>query len=165
MSNIPFKIDYNGEWFYHGSVINRKSIIKLFSTILVMDRDGSYHLRTPIEDCIIEVEDVPFIINTVKVVHNFGFQVIIFGTNIDEIIELGEIHPLCMKDVRNSGELIPYVLVKTGILARVSRNVYYQLVEIIETKYRENQETKGIVSNKIFFPIDRKSSTQDKIKI
>ena len=70
-----------------------------------------------------------------------------------------------MKDVRNSGELIPYVLVKKGILARVSRNVYYQIVEIIETKHRENQEIKGIVSNKIFFPIDRKSSTQDKIKI
>ena len=82
MTNVPFKIDYNGEWFYHGTIINRKSIIKLFSSVLVIDEDGTYHLRTPVEDCLVEVEDVPFIINRVQVLNKGGEQIIIFKTNL-----------------------------------------------------------------------------------
>ena len=165
MTNVPFKIDYNGEWFYHGTIINRKSIIKLFSSVLVIDEDGTYHLRTPVEDCLVEVEDVPFIINRVQVLNKGGEQIIIFKTNLGDKIELGKYHPLWMREKKYSGELIPYVLINKGIEARVSRNVYYDLVEHLERVKKGNKKIEGITSNKLFFPLDKKSSPGDWIKI
>ena len=55
-------IDQHGEWYYKKSKITRKTMIKLFSTILVRDIDNTFHLRTPVEDVLVEVIDVPFII-------------------------------------------------------------------------------------------------------
>ena len=158
MTNIPFKINYNGEWFYHETLINRKSIIKLFSTILELDEDGSYHLRTPVEDCLVQVEDVPFIITSFKLINNKkGLKCFCFETNLDQKIELGPTHPLWMKKLKKSKELIPYVLFEKGISARVSRSVYYDLADFIEIKKQKNKMIKGIISNNVFFPLDRET--------
>ena len=64
-----------------------------------------------------------------------------------------------------SGQLIPYVLVNRGIEARVSRNVYYDLVEYLERVKKGNKKIEGIASNKLLFPLDQKSSPGDWIKI
>ena len=48
--------------FRKDSKITRNSLVKLFSQILVRYNDGSYHLKTPVEDEEILVEDVPFFI-------------------------------------------------------------------------------------------------------
>ena len=62
MKNPVFKINELGEWYYKDSKITRNSLVKLFSKILVRYNDGSYHLKTPVEDEEIYVVDAPFYI-------------------------------------------------------------------------------------------------------
>ena len=67
MNNALFLIDQYGDWYYRESKITRHSMVKLFSTILVRDNDNTFHLRTPVEDVLVEVKDVPFIITEMNV--------------------------------------------------------------------------------------------------
>ena len=57
-----FRIARDGTWYHQGSPIGRQAMVRLFSTILCRDADGSYWLKTPVEKCSIEVEDTPFTI-------------------------------------------------------------------------------------------------------
>jgi len=55
------RIAADGTWFHQGSPIGRKEMVRLFSTILRREPDGSFVLVTPVEKLSIEVEDAPFI--------------------------------------------------------------------------------------------------------
>ena len=59
--DIDMCIDRNGIWYYHGSPIGRKELVKLFATILQRDEAGAYWLITPAEMARITVEDAPFL--------------------------------------------------------------------------------------------------------
>ncbi|MBT5918008.1 MAG: DUF1285 domain-containing protein, partial [Alphaproteobacteria bacterium] len=41
---IDMRIARDGSWFYLGSIINRKPLVKLFSTVLRLEDDGQYYL-------------------------------------------------------------------------------------------------------------------------
>ena len=51
------RIARDGTWHYRGSPINRKPLVKLFSSVLRRETDGSYWLVTPVERGRISVED------------------------------------------------------------------------------------------------------------
>ena len=70
IKKFPIKIKSNGEWFYQNELIQKKALIKLFSSVLVADSKGNFYLETPAEKGKIEVVDAPFIITdfNVKVV-------------------------------------------------------------------------------------------------
>ena len=55
------KIAGDGRWFYQGGEIQRKALVKLFSTVLKRDADGIFWLETPVEKGRIEVEDLSLI--------------------------------------------------------------------------------------------------------
>ena len=59
--DIDMQIHHDGTWYYMGTPIGRKALVKLFSTVLKME-DDKYFLVTPVEKIGIQVEDVPFII-------------------------------------------------------------------------------------------------------
>ena len=63
------KIAGDGKWFYEGGEIQRKALVKLFSTVLKRDSDGIFWLETPVEKGRIEVEDAPFIATALTVDH------------------------------------------------------------------------------------------------
>ena len=67
--DIDMRIARNGDWFYKGSVISRKRMVKLFSTVLRVDDDGHTYLVTPHEKLKISVEDAPF---TAVLLHTEG---------------------------------------------------------------------------------------------
>ncbi len=50
----------DGSWYHEGGRINRPAMVKLFSTILRREADGSHVLVTPAERLVIAVEDTPF---------------------------------------------------------------------------------------------------------
>ena len=50
--------------------------------------DGSYHLKTPVEDEEIIVEDVPFFIINFSV-RKLDNQIICLETNVGDLIEIG----------------------------------------------------------------------------
>ena len=54
-----------------------------------------------------------------------------------------------------SEELIPYSLVKRGLIAKITRPVYYELAGFLDTKNIKNIEHTGIYSGKDFFILDK----------
>src|SRR5437764_11559733 len=60
------RIARDGTWFHEGSPIGRPAMVRLFSTILRREPDGSYVLVTPAEKLDIAVEDAAFVAVEVK---------------------------------------------------------------------------------------------------
>ena len=57
---------------------------------------------------------------------------ICFQTNIDETVLLDIEHPLQLCVAAQSSDLRPYIEVRDGLLAKLSRPVYYQLADCAE---------------------------------
>ena len=92
--DLEIQIDREGLWFYHGSPIGRKELIKLFASVLSMDENGRYWLTTPAEKGEILVEDVPFQAVEMNVYEKNKQQILSFRTNIDETIIADIDHPI-----------------------------------------------------------------------
>ncbi len=127
IKKFPIKIKSNGEWLYQNNLIQKKSLIKLFSSVLVSDEKGNFYLETPAEKGKIEVEDTPFVITNFDVKNFNKNQEIIFKTNIDEEIVLSKKNPLFYKRYKKS--FIPYIIIRKNINAKILRSTYYQLID------------------------------------
>jgi len=132
---FDIRIAADGSWYHEGGLIGRPALVKLFSTVLRREEDGSYWLVTPVERGRIEVDDAPFIITSVEATGDGETQQLRFVTNVDEVVALGPEHPLVMRPVANgdAGDLRPYVTVRDGLEALVARPVFYELAEISVT--------------------------------
>jgi hypothetical protein len=64
--DIDMRIARDGTWYYLGTPIGRKPMVKLFSTIIRRDGDD-YFLITPVEKVGIKVDDAPFVAIAVDV--------------------------------------------------------------------------------------------------
>ena len=126
IKKFPIKIKSNGEWLYKNNLIKRKALIKLFSSVLVVDEKGNFYLETPAEKGKIEVEDSPFVITNFVIKDLNKNQEIIFKTNIDEEIVLSKKNPLFYKKYKQS--FIPYIVIRKNINAKILRSIYYQLI-------------------------------------
>ena len=136
---VDIRIDRNGQWFHEGGEITRIEMSRLFSTILRKDPDG-YCLVTPVERCLIAVDDVPFIAH-VEAINGEGDQQEIFlRTNMDDLFRLDADHPLCMRDT--PAGRVPYVVVRGKLEARLNTSAYYELAE----KCGERQGVQGVYS-------------------
>src|SRR5690242_14323752 len=65
--DFDLRIAQDGTWFYHGSPITRKPLVKLFASVLKRDASGEYWLQTPAEKGRIQVDDAPFVAVEVNV--------------------------------------------------------------------------------------------------
>ena len=132
---FDIRIAADGCWYHEGGLIGRPALVKLFSSVLRREADGSFWLVTPVERGRIEVEDAPFVITIVTISagtisDDAQDQVITFRTNVDDEITLGPDHPLTMRRPAGGGEdQRPYVLVRDGLEALVARPVFYELAE------------------------------------
>ena len=131
---FDIRIASDGRWFHEGDEIRRIELVKLFASILVLDDKGDYWLATPAEKGRITVDDAPFIIRdmTVKTGARSQQNEICFQTNIDETVLLDIKHPLQLCAAAQSSDLRPYIEVRDGLLAKLSRPVYYQLADYAE---------------------------------
>lgn len=145
--DIGLKIASNGAWFYQGSVIARPALVKLFASILRKDADR-YVLVTPVEMVSVAVEDAPFMAVELWVEQGGAGPVLALRTNVDDEVRVGADHPLRF-EAGPSGGLKPYVLVRGGLWALLSRPVALALVELGEAR----NGMFGIESGGKFFPI------------
>ena len=131
--NIDICIKRDGSWHHDGTPIGRLPLIKLFASVLRKDGD-SYYLVTPTEKVGIAVEDSPFVITSWQQRDNY----LIFTSNLDDTIVVGEEHPVVLQrpppsaaaSANSSNAIpVPYVLVRHRLRARLHQNVFYQLVE------------------------------------
>lgn len=138
-AGFQFTIDRDGHWYCHDSAmgvgpIKNERISGLFAGAgsgkyagkgLSQDEQGKYWLKAPPNDVYgIDVEDVPFVINSYRIENDR----LILVTNFGEEVELNEGKTFISKDG------LPYVEVRNGLLARIGRNVFYQLAQTATEK-------------------------------
>ena len=125
--DIDMRIAQDGTWFYMNSPIGRKPLMQLFASVLRHDADGKYYLVTPVEKVGIRVDDAPFTAVRMTVAGEGEEQVIRFETNADDAVTVDFAHPLRFATEEGTGGLKPYVLVRAGLEALVSRALFYDL--------------------------------------
>ena len=146
---IDIRIARDGTWYHEGDPIKRPALVRLFSTILRREEDGSHVLVTPVEKLAIEVEDAAFLAVEMKLVDDLVYgQRAIFRLNTGDLIIAGPKHSL---ELKGQGEAaLPYLHVRANLWALLARPVYYELMEqAIET----GGDPIGMTSDKIFFPL------------
>ncbi|HEY3911975.1 MAG TPA: DUF1285 domain-containing protein [Stellaceae bacterium] len=148
--DLDIRIARDGSWHYRGSPITRLPLVKLFASVLRRDGDGSYWLVTPAERGRVAVEDVPFLAVALTIADSGRAQQLIFRTNLDEIVTAGPDHPLRVETAAN-GEPAPYILVRDGLEARLTRPVFYELVDLGAEEPIAGAAQFGVWSSGVFF--------------
>lgn len=123
---IDIRIARDGTWYHEGRPIRRTSMVKLFASVLRRESDGFY-LVTPFEKLLIEVEDAPFMALDMEVKGSGTSAKILFTTNVEDYVLVDAQHPISIDEVKD--EPRPYVQVRDGLDALMTRAVYYRLVE------------------------------------
>ena len=144
------RIARDGTWFYRGSPINRMPLVKLFASVLRREADGSYWLVTPAERGRVMVEDAPFIAVAVDREGEGRDQRLIFRTNLDEFVTAGPDHKLRVENAED-GTPSPYIVVRPGLEARLSRPVFYELVDLGGEEPVVGESQFGVWSGGMFF--------------
>ncbi|MDP1617639.1 DUF1285 domain-containing protein [Phenylobacterium sp.] len=147
---IDIVIKADGRWIHEGATINRAPLVRLFSTVLRKDPDG-YWLVTPVEKMKITVEDAPFIANALDVAQMDGAPVLSFSTNVGDVVEAGPDNALRVEIDPTTQEPRPYLHVRRGLEALISRPVFYELVEMAQ----ERDGVLGVESAGVWFPLGR----------
>jgi len=126
---IDIRIGADGTWHHEGSPIPRPALVRLFSTILRREQE-SYFLVTPAEKLRIVVEDVPFVAVDVEQGTGAEGAELLFTTNVGDYVVADVAHPISSRE--HEGQQIPYVHVRDGLEARISRPLFYRLAELCE---------------------------------
>jgi hypothetical protein len=142
------RIARDGTWYHQGSPVGRLPMVKLFSTILRREPDGSYVLVTPAEKLDIQVDDAPFVAVEVKSEGEGPARRLAFRLNTGDLIVAGPDHPLRFEDKPDGPH--PYLLVRKGLEALVARPVYYELANVA---LDEGATPPGLWSDGMFFPV------------
>lgn len=146
--DIDIVIKRDGTWFHEGTPIGREALVRLFSTVLRLDPDG-HHLVTPAEKLKITVEDAPFIAVRVDRVG----EALRFLTNVGDEVEAGPKNAITVHEGDETDGPAPYVHVRRGLMARIARPVFYELVELAEERETAAGPQLGVESNGVFFPV------------
>lgn len=122
------RIARDGTWFHQGSPIGRESMVRLFSTVLRREADGSHVLVTPVEKLSIDVEDAPFLAVEVKSDGTGRDRTLSFRLNTGDLVTADADHALVMRGTADAPR--PYLHVRGGLEALIGRAVYYELVNL-----------------------------------
>ena len=151
--DIDMRIALDCTFYYMGSPIGRKPLVRLFASVLQRDESGEFWLVTPAEMCRIRVEDAPFAAVGMTVEGSGRDQLLTFRTNLDEEVAAGRDHPIRVETDAATREPSPYVHVRGGLEALISRSVFYDLVELGVERAESRGRTLGVWSGGEFFQI------------
>jgi hypothetical protein len=143
------RIARDGAWFHQGSPIGREAMVRLFSTILRREPDGSFVLVTPVEKLSIAVEDAPFLAVEVKTEGEGRGRALAFRLNTGDLVAAGPDNALTLRGGPDAPH--PYLHVRGGLEALIARSVYYELMNMA---LDDGGERVGLWSNGVFFPLD-----------
>ncbi|MEE9454605.1 MAG: DUF1285 domain-containing protein [Paracoccaceae bacterium] len=149
--DLDMRIARDGTWFYLGTPIGRKPLVKLFSSVLRKDGDA-YFLVTPVEKVGITVEDAPFIAIDFDIAGKGKDQRITFTTNVDDKAVAGPDNPIRVTRNTKTGEPSPYILMRTNLEALIDRKSFYRLVDLGVSSKINGKDWFGIWSGGEFFP-------------
>lgn len=141
------RIARDGTWFHGGTPIGREAMVRLFSTILRREPDGSFVLVTPVEKLTIDVDDAPFAAVEMRGEGEAREARLAFRLNTGDLVAADAEHPLRFEV--EGDQVRPYLLVRPGLEALVARPVYYELAELALGAEGEP----GVWSGGEFFPL------------
>lgn len=139
------RIAADGRWFHQDGEITRPAMVRAFASLLRRENDGSHWLVTPHERLSITVEDAPFLAVELQSESEGQSRKLAFRLNTDDLVIADADHTI---ELRNQ---LPYLHVRDGLWAKLTRSVYYELAELA---LAENPDAPGIWSNGSFFRID-----------
>jgi hypothetical protein len=148
--DLDMRIAADGTWFYLKTPIGRPALVKLFASVLKREGDH-YFLVTPVEKCGIRVDDAPFIAVELNVERADGGQVLNFRTNVDDWVACGQQHKLRFEPEARTGGLKPYLHVRRDLWAKVTRALFFDLVELGEERDVGGTAMFGVASGGEFF--------------
>ncbi len=162
------RIAADGTWFYQKTPIGRPALVKLFASVLKREGD-KYFLVTPVEKVGIVVEDVPFLAVELAVAEAEQDvrrqvppgRVLRFRTNVDDWVDAGPGHALRFEPQAENGGLKPYLHVRRELWAKVTRALFYDLVELGEERVIDGKPMFGVVSGGDFFAMAEASAVRE----
>jgi uncharacterized protein len=158
--DLDLRIAADGTWYYLKTPIGRPALVKLFASVIKREGD-KYFLVTPVEKCGIVVEDAPFLAVELKVEMRAGGRILHFRTNVDDWVACGPQHGLRFVPEPEPGGLKPYLHVRADLWAKVTRALFYDLVELGEEREYGGQRMFGIASEGEFFAMQPAASLKD----
>jgi len=158
--NLDMRIAADGTWYYLKTPIGRPALVKLFASVLKREGDN-YFLVTPVEKCGIQVDDAPFVAVELKVEEGALGQVLNFRTNVDEWIDCGLDHQLRFDPEPGTGGLKPYLHIRRGLWAKVTRPLFFDLVDLGEEREISGTALFGVSSMSAFFPMAPADQVKD----
>jgi hypothetical protein len=143
------RIARDGTWYHEGTPIRRPEMVRLFSSVLRREPDGTHALVTPVEKLEIEVEGTAFRAIEMRSEGEARSRRIAFALDSGDVVMMDSEHPF--RVVETGEGVSPRLLVRHGLEAELTRPVYYELAELV---LGENMDPPGIWSNGTFFPLD-----------
>jgi hypothetical protein len=119
----------------------------------VLRRDAErFVLVTPVERLGVAVEDAPFLAVEMAVEGQGDERRIGLRTNVDDLVSVGPDHPLRFE--RGEGDAVkPYVLVRGGLWALLTRALTYDLLELGEEREIDGTALFGVAAGRRFFAV------------
>ncbi|MET3409844.1 MULTISPECIES: DUF1285 domain-containing protein [unclassified Methylobacterium] len=149
---IDIRIAADGTWFHNGSPIRRDKLVKLFATILRREPDGRTVLVTPVESVGITVDDAAFVAVEMAVDGSGADRRVSFRTNVDDLVSVDADHALRFEEAPD-GALKPYLHVRRGLWALVTRALTYDLVDLAEERLVDGKPWLGLWAGGAFHSI------------
>jgi uncharacterized protein len=158
--DLDMRIAADGTWFYLKTPIGRPALVKLFASVLWREGD-KYFLKTPVEKVGITVDDAPFTAVEMKAEGEGAARTLSFRTNVDDWVTVGKDHALRFEPEDETGGLKPYLHVRRDLWAKVTRALFYDLVELGEERDICGRRMFGIASAGEFFAMAPADSLKD----
>jgi hypothetical protein len=105
---------------------------------------------TPVEKVGIRVDDAPFLAVEMQKEQSKEGPSLLFRTNVDDWVACDSAHPLRFEPSAEGG-LTPYLHVRADLWAKVTRAIYYDLVDMGEERMVDGREMFGVASSGVFF--------------
>lgn len=158
--DLDMRIAADGTWYYLKTPIGRPALVKLFASVLKRE-DNKYFLVTPVEKCGIQVEDAPFLAVEMNVEQRATGCILHFRTNVDDWVACGPEHALRFEPEPGTGGLKPYLHVRRDLWAKVTRTLFFDLVELGEERDVTGRPMFGVVSMGSFFAMAGAEQVRD----
>jgi hypothetical protein len=142
------RIASDGTWYHQGRPITRGAMVRLFSTILRREPDGSHVLVTPVEKLGIDVESTAFRAIEMRSEGLGRSRCLWFALDSGDAVLAGRDHPLTIVETMNGPS--PRLAVRHGLEAELSRPIYYELAQIA---LEEGADPPGVWSDGCFYPL------------
>src|ERR1700756_4857125 len=158
--DLDMRIATDGTWYYLKTPIGRAALVKLFASVIKREGD-KYFLVTPVEKCGIAVDDAPFLAVELEVEGTDAGRRLHFRTNVDDWVACGPDHALRFEPESETGGLKPYLHVRRDLWAKVTRALFYDLVELGEEREIAGERMFGVASAGEFFAMAPADSLKD----